>query len=1074
MQNTLPIVLYLSLSFISNLPFSSSSDTDGDLAEGTWGPWQKPSDCNPVHRTETDTAKITRRFCNSTDINDGKELFCDGVFKLAVKCEENLSGVVRGFLAAEKSWPWQVFIELDDGADQCGGSLISDTWILTAAHCFNRGRKKATRIAYSSRNKTAPEPFAVNTKPEKVICHEDFNSRDLSNDICLIKIPWQENMGYAKPIPYAMETNASLSNGTECGVAGWGYDEHGNLPELLRQAGVKIIDRKQCVEWYKKSGTKIPANTICAGHIGGGADTCGGDSGGPFVCMSDNSTRFLYGITSFGPVQCGSKQSPGIYTKVGNFLPWIKKTIDDADQGYHWSPWTERCSVTCGEGNLMLYRSCLNKNNDTVSPDKCIGPDFDIDICALPICIDYSWTPWKGECDVNCGIGFMNVTRHCLDEDNKTVDPKLCGEEPAKARATCYNTKRCSDNVLCNTSSSDLFQKKFVAICPPGCPLPSIGKPAVWGTDIYTEDSYLCAAAIHSGVIEAKKGGEFTVWKIDGQRRHRGSTRHGITSINYGSWEASIVFDDPDAIYTWGPWASSLCSVTCGLGFITKRRICYTGNKSASNWKCEGDAEMMEECEEPVCEEMQMPFWGPWIESDCSVTCGTGEISRVRHCMSHIMNAPPCSTSNSQDTIPCEKPACKEMQMPFWGPWIESDCSVTCGTGEISRVRHCMSHIMNAPPCSTSISQDTIPCEKPACKEYKWGEWKGDCAITCGNGLVLQRRICLDKNVTVHIKNCEGSSTRIQPCNQSPCKEYEWGEWKGNCAVTCGKGLALQRRWCLDKNVTVDIKNCEGSSFRLHNCSQPLCKEYKWGEWQGNCAVTCGNGLVSQRRMCLNKNVTVDSKNCEGNSTRTQTCTLPPCRTISYRWGSWRDQCSVTCGIGIRRSERDCLDDNDRIVDKTLCGQEPATRRGICRLQSCVRISPEYSWGEWEVISECTASCDGGTEIKSRNCQNREKRFVSDANCGSGDSFRLEECNKMKCIDSGQVATREQANEETFSWGNWQPWSLCRLSLSSLDRCKGFQSRLRYCNSRGRDVAPHFCNLDSQNYRERACPLPGC
>ncbi|XP_077973431.1 uncharacterized protein LOC120337114 [Styela clava] len=701
------LLIFLCFSSISKLPLSFASEPD--LAQGTWGAWLKPSDCDSYRKVDLNSVTVTQRQClvkNQTV----EQIHCDGTYKVEVNCTNDLSPVAKGVRAVAESWPWQVFIELDNGADQCGGSLISETWILTAAHCFDG--KLATRISFNTKDKDAPEATAVNTKPEKVICHKGFQSRDLTNDICLIKIPWPEYMGYSSPVPYAFDEIIDIPEGTVCTVAGWGYDEHGNLHQYLQEAEVKIIDNNQCQEWHEKHGTTIPANTVCAGHTEGGADTCGGDSGGPLICKT-SGTSFLYGIISFGPIHCGAKELPGIYTKVQNFLTWINETIEEASLGYHWSSWDETCTVTCGEGEMIMQRYCLDKDNDTIDSDKCGGFDFDIDLCFLPNCDamgvpKYLWSAWEGECSVNCGIGYMNRTRKCLEKRKKVVFSRLCGKESPIEYAKCFNSRRCSDNVSCTSISSEFLETKFDVICPPGCPLPTWEKPVLWGTDIYTDDSYICTAAAHSGVINANEGGRFTVWKTDGLSRYEGSTRNGITSIRYSNWEVSIVFYDPT--YAWSSWSSSKCSVSCGEGMVIKIRHCESPLGNVDNGKCEGITNMFEKCYEPSCEEISA--WGDWLSFGCSVTCGNGEIFRLRHCRLNGERADDCP-GISEEKVACEEPVCEEHSS--WGPWISSSCSVTCGSGEISRMRFCRSDNGLASGCPGD-AKDTIVCERPDCE----------------------------------------------------------------------------------------------------------------------------------------------------------------------------------------------------------------------------------------------------------------------------------------------------------------------------------------------------------------------
>ena len=101
-------------------------------------------------------------------------------------------------------------------------------------------------------------------------------------------------------------------------VSGWGVTTDGGswLPSILQWVEISVVPRATCQVPY---GSLIQSTMICAGEMGtGGKDSCNGDSGGPAV-----QSGVQVGIVSFGVV-CGSPTYPGVYTRVGSYINWIK------------------------------------------------------------------------------------------------------------------------------------------------------------------------------------------------------------------------------------------------------------------------------------------------------------------------------------------------------------------------------------------------------------------------------------------------------------------------------------------------------------------------------------------------------------------------------------------------------------------------------------------------------------------------------------------------------------------------------------------------------------------------------
>jgi secreted trypsin-like serine protease len=218
-------------------------------------------------------------------------------------------------------YPWQVAIEItrDDGVDLCGGSIVAEKWVLSAAHCFqppvssNAVKVKAGVLNYIDEG--------VWSEVDKVVIHEGFNPDTFENDLALIKL---------KTVPQGdvialMDTSSTLQIGQPLEVTGWGTTtENGEISKQLLKANVPYVDNATCNEPNSYNG-HVLHEMMCAGKKEGGADACQGDSGGPLVWKTADGF-VLVGVVSFGD-GCARKLKYGVYTKVGPYRAWIERVI---------------------------------------------------------------------------------------------------------------------------------------------------------------------------------------------------------------------------------------------------------------------------------------------------------------------------------------------------------------------------------------------------------------------------------------------------------------------------------------------------------------------------------------------------------------------------------------------------------------------------------------------------------------------------------------------------------------------------------------------------------------------------
>ena len=236
----------------------------------------------------------------------------------AQTCQDNRR-VVRGVDTDIKDHPWQVALAPDGQEFKCGGALIQDKWVLTAAHCFPSG--KADRAAVKAG--ITKRSSGVWSEIDRVFVHEGYNSETQENDIALVRLKFAPAGGI---IPLAQPTQ-EIKPCELLEVTGWGRTSEGEdkpASETLQKGEVPYIENATCNAKDAYDGA-IKPGMMCAGFREGGVDSCQGDSGGPLVLRGPDGP-VLVGVVSWGE-GCARKLRYGIYTRVTAHSDWIVKTI---------------------------------------------------------------------------------------------------------------------------------------------------------------------------------------------------------------------------------------------------------------------------------------------------------------------------------------------------------------------------------------------------------------------------------------------------------------------------------------------------------------------------------------------------------------------------------------------------------------------------------------------------------------------------------------------------------------------------------------------------------------------------
>ncbi|XP_053428557.1 serine protease 38 [Nycticebus coucang] len=234
--------------------------------------------------------------------------------------------VLGGGSAPERKWPWQVSLHYA-GFHVCGGSIVNEYWVLSAAHCFSRDKSIEIYDVYVGLvNLKVAGNYTQWFEVNRVILHPTYEAyHPIGGDVALVQLKSRIFFSEAVLPVCLAPPDVNLTPGLNCWSTGWGMvSQLGATSDELQEVKLPLVPVFLCRHLYG-GPFYILWDMICAGDIKNMKTVCEGDSGGPLVCEF-NRIWLQIGVVSWGR-GCSRPMFPGVYARVSYFSRWIHYNI---------------------------------------------------------------------------------------------------------------------------------------------------------------------------------------------------------------------------------------------------------------------------------------------------------------------------------------------------------------------------------------------------------------------------------------------------------------------------------------------------------------------------------------------------------------------------------------------------------------------------------------------------------------------------------------------------------------------------------------------------------------------------
>ena len=274
--------------------------------------------------------------------------------------------IIAGTDSAEHRWPF-IFSLQRNNYHNCGGSILNEEWVMTAAHCCDGlDINSGWEVVVGAHDHTTPSANEQRLNIKRVIMHPNFADEGfIANDMCLLKVDAMVLGSDVQVVCLPEQNEMPLSN-EGCFVGGWGATcnplDHNCYPTKLQSVNNNILSDEQCSNSLV-GGSFIGHAEICAIKIENGSpvqgNACNGDSGGPLVCVVDGEAR-QYGVVSWGMQGCMLEGSPSVFAEVSSYISWMKTIIRDTQN-----------PIGGRSGTIVLTNYENNHNQEWVVNSEC-------------------------------------------------------------------------------------------------------------------------------------------------------------------------------------------------------------------------------------------------------------------------------------------------------------------------------------------------------------------------------------------------------------------------------------------------------------------------------------------------------------------------------------------------------------------------------------------------------------------------------------------------------------------------------------------------------------------------------